>query len=106
MCAGFAQVTLVDLRSSYQQGCEAKRNKKQQTQRTKTNKTKHKAARATFKVTRKAMKARGDEFQIALSSSCPSTKCKRMHGHVHTACRARECSHVSMQFSQARGPIL
>ena len=57
--AGFAQVTLVDLRSSYQQGCEAKRNSKQQTQQTKTNKTKHKAARATFKVTRKAMKALG-----------------------------------------------
>ena len=45
MCAGFAQVTSVELRSSCQQGCEAKRNNKKQP-------TKHKAARATFKVTR------------------------------------------------------
>ena len=35
VCAGFAQVTLVDLRSSYQPGCEAKRNKTQKATNTK-----------------------------------------------------------------------
>ena len=61
MCAGFAQVTLVELRSSYKQGCKANRNNKQKTNPTNKQpaKTKHNAAKATFKVTREAMKARG-----------------------------------------------
>ena len=44
VCAGFAQVTLVDLRSSYQPGCEAKRKNHQKPKTTKTpqNKTEHK----------------------------------------------------------------
>ena len=43
MCAGFAQVTLVDLRSSYQSGCEAKRKstQKSNTHKTPPNKNKH-----------------------------------------------------------------
>ena len=59
MCAGFAQVTFVDLRSSYQPGCEAKRKSTKKATNTKPppNKTKHKTAGATCKVTRKAMKA-------------------------------------------------
>ena len=32
VCAGFAQVTLVELRASYKQGCKSNRNNKQQTQ--------------------------------------------------------------------------
>ena len=85
VCAGFAQATLVNLRSSYQPGCEAKRNKNQKATNTKPppNKTKHKTAGATYKVTRKAMKARRwvrHEFQSALSSSCPSTNCKEDAG--------------------------
>ena len=32
MCAGFAQVTLVELRTSYEQGCKSNKNRKQQTQ--------------------------------------------------------------------------
>ena len=31
-CVGFAQVTLVELRASYKQGCKSNRNNKQQTQ--------------------------------------------------------------------------
>ena len=58
MCAGFAQVTLVDIRTSYQPGSKNK-EKHQKTNKTKTppTKTKHKTAGATCKVTRKAMKA-------------------------------------------------
>ena len=59
VCAGFAQVTLVDLRSSYQPGSEAKRKNTQKAKTTKPppNKTEHKTAGATCKVTRKAVKA-------------------------------------------------
>ena len=56
MCAGFAQVTLVELRASYKQGCKSNRNKKTDNPNQTTNK---KTARATFKVTHKALKARG-----------------------------------------------
>ena len=59
MCAGFAQVTLDDLRSSYQPGCEAERKNTQTTKTTKPppNKPENETAGATCKVTRKAMKA-------------------------------------------------
>ena len=58
MCAGFAQVTLVELRASTSKVArqtETTNNTNNQT----TNKTKQKNARATFKVTRRALKARG-----------------------------------------------
>ena len=63
MCAGFAQVTLVELRTSYEQGCKSNKNRNQRTQTkqpTNPNKTKQKTARATFKVTHKALKGMGE----------------------------------------------
>ena len=50
VCAGFAQVTLVELRSSYKQGCEANRTNKQPPQQ---NQTKQKKRQGNLKVTRK-----------------------------------------------------